>query len=116
MQWIDVNEEAVLQDARRGVVAAPGRTLGVCYRSECHRFRVAADDLAKPAEEREWSLWDMTGAAPIVLMAGFKSQTVAMRAGDGVGESRGLRIVLRLAAIGRVIGRAAAAGVRRLTA
>lgn len=112
MQWIDANAEAHEQQKQRGMRHAPEPVLGVCYRSECNRFRVAAESLAGPPELREWSLWDMTGAAPMVLMSGFKSSTVAMRAGGGVAASRGLRVVLRLAAIGRAV----AAGVRRLTA
>lgn len=114
MQWIDVNAEAHEQQMRAHGSSRGGREpiLGVCYRSECHRFRVAADDLSKPAEARLWAVWDMTGAAPMMLMSGLKSHTVAMRAGAGAAASRGLRVALRLAAIGRAM----LAGMRRLMA
>ena len=111
MQWIDANEEdAARRDAQAGYVG-PKPILGVCYRSGCGRFRVAANRHDVPEVERMWSLWDMTGATPMRLGEG-QSLTVAMRAGEAVAASRALRVGLRLAAIGRAVW----AGVRRLTA
>jgi len=110
MQWIDANAEEHEQRARQGL-KGPKPILGVCYRSECGRFRVAANRHDVPEVDRTWSLWDMTGPTPMRLGEG-KSLTVAMRAGEAVAVSRALRVGLRLAAIGRAVW----AGVRRLTA
>jgi len=46
------------------------------------------------------------------MMRDFKDNTSAMRAAEAMAESRGFRVALRLAAIGRAVW----AGVRRLTA
>ena len=112
MQWIDANaEDAARRDAMIGY-EGPKPVLGVCYRSECRRFRIAAHRHDVPEVERVWTAWDMTGIAPTPMVLGCKSLTVAMRAGEAVAASRVLRVALRLAAIGRAV----AASVRRLTA
>ena len=112
MQWIDANEEdAQRRDAVAGY-KGPRPVLGVCYRSECGRFRVAANRVNVPEVDRVWTVWDMTGAAPMAMMRDFRSNTAAMRAAEAMAESRGFRVALRLAALGRAVW----AGVRRLTA
>lgn len=111
MQWIDANEEDHADRLQRGMVG-PRPVLGVCYRSDCGRFRVAANGLSGPPELRVWTVWDMTGAEPMAMMRDFKSNAAAMRAAEAMAESRGFRVALRLAAIGRAVW----AGVRRLTA
>jgi len=111
MQWTDANIERWESERRQGRVY-PEPERGVCYASSCGRWRVAASALDVPAEDRTWTVWDMTGAAPMAMMRGFNSHTVAMRAAEAMAESRGFRVALRLAAIGRAVW----AGVRRLTA
>lgn len=112
MQWIDANaEDAARRDARAGY-EGPRPVLGVCFRSECGKYRVASGELFGPAELRVWTVWDMTGIAPTPMIRGCKSLAVAQRAGEAVAASRVLRVGLRLAAIGRAV----AASVRRLTA
>ena len=102
MQWIDSHAEA---PARHPIPE-------VNYRSACSRYRVTATDISVAPEVREWIVWDMTTGQPTALMHGLKSHTVAMRAADGIAANRGLRIALRLTAVGRAI----VATVRRLTA
>jgi hypothetical protein len=109
MQWIDVNAEAHARDQSQRV---EGPILGVCFRSECKRYRVAVNDIRVDTADQTWTVWDMTGAAPMAMVRGLKSTASAMRFGDAVAESRALRVALRLSAVGR----AAWAGVRRLTA
>jgi len=111
MQWIDANEEDHADRLQRGMVG-PRPVLGVCYRSECGRFRVAANRTNVPEVDRVWTVWDMTGAAPMAMMRDFKSNTAAMRAAEAMAASRVLRVALRLAAFGRAVW----TGVRRLTA
>ena len=112
MQWIDANlEDAERRDQQSGY-KGPRPVLGVCYRSECGRFRVAASGISGLPELCAWTVWDMTGAAPMAMMRDFRSNTAAMRAAEAMAESRGFRVALRLAAIGRAVW----AGVRRLTA
>lgn len=112
MQWIDANAESAEMRHFRDGRGGPEPILGVCYRSECGRFRVAANRHDIPATERVWTVWDMTGAAPMAMMRDFRSNTAAMRAAEAMAESRGFRVALRLAALGRAVW----AGVRRLTA
>ena len=111
MQWTDANVEAHERNLARGT-RGPEPISDINYRSECGRYRVTIADIHAAEEARTWIVWDMTGAQPIALMDGFRSSTVAKRAAEGIAASRGLRIVLRLAAIGRAV----VAGVRRLTA
>ena len=111
MQWIDANIEAWEQHRAMGRVY-PEPERGVCYASDCKRWRVAAASLNVPAEDRTWTVWDMTGVAPMAMMQGFRDNTSAMRAAEAMAESRGFRVALRLAALGRAVW----AGVRRLTA
>ena len=112
MQWIDANlEDAERRDMQSGY-KGPRPVLGVCYRSDCGRFRVAASGLAGPPDSRTWTVWDMTGAVPMAMMRDFRDNTSAMRAAEAMAGSRGFRVALRLAAIGRAVW----AGVRRLTA
>jgi hypothetical protein len=111
MQWIDVNAEAFARANRTGNTrSAP--VLGVCFASECKRFRIAASDLHVSELDRTWTVWDMTGAAPMAMVRGLKSTASAMRFGDAVAESRALRVALRLGAVGRAVW----AGARRFTA
>jgi hypothetical protein len=111
MQWTDANLAQWTADRASGRVY-PEPERGVCFASDCGRFRVAAAALNVPAEDRTWIVWDMTGVSPVPMMSGFHSHTVAMRAAEAMGESRGFRVALRLAAIGRAVW----AGLRRLTA
>lgn len=111
MQWIDANLAQWTADRASGRVY-PEPERGVCFETACKRWRVAASALDVPAEDRTWIVWDMTGVSPVPMMAGFHSHTVAIRAAEGMAESRGLRAALRLAAIGRAVW----AGLRRLTA
>lgn len=112
MQWTDANEEdAQRRDAMAGY-KGPRPVLGASYRSECHRYRVTANRHDVPEVDRTWTVWDMTGAAPMAMMRGCKSLAVARRAAEAVAASRALRVALRLAALGRAVW----AGVRRLTA
>jgi hypothetical protein len=112
MQWIDVNAEAHERDQSRGIMRADGPHLNVCFRSPCHRYRVAVNDIRVNTADQTWTVWDMTGAAPMAMVRGLKSTASAMRFGDAVAESRALRVALRLGAVGRAVW----AGVRRLTA
>lgn len=111
MLWVDANLEKWERSKAQGRIY-PEPERGVCYASACGRWRVAVADSKAAAEDRTWTVWDMTGVAPVAMMQGFLSHTVAMRAADGMDASRGLRVALRLAAIGRAVW----AGVRRLTA
>jgi hypothetical protein len=112
MQWIDVNAEAASTRDRVQGHSGPAPILNVCFRSECHRYRLAVNDLRAPELDRTWAVWDMTGAAPLAMIRGLKSLASAQRFGDAVAESRALRVALRLGAVGRAVW----AGVRRLTA
>jgi hypothetical protein len=112
MQWIDVNAEAHERDMSRGILRTDEQHLGVCFRSPCHGFRLAVDDLRAAELDRTWTVWDMTGAAPMAMVRGLKSLPSAQRFGDAVAESRALRVALRLGAVGRAVW----AGVRRLVA
>ena len=112
MQWIDANlEDAERRDMQSGY-KGPRPVLGVCYRSEDGRFRVTANRHNVPEAERVWTVWDMTSAAPMAMMRDFRDNTSAMRAAEAMAASRGFRVALRLAALGRAVW----AGVRRLTA
>jgi hypothetical protein len=112
MQWIDVNAEAHARDLSQGIMRVEGPILNVCFRSECRRYRVAVNDIRAAELDRTWTVWDMTGAAPMAMARGLKSLPSAQRFGDAVAESRALRVALRLGAVGRAVW----AGVRRLTA
>jgi len=112
MQWTDANIEQWEAYRANGEFLSPRPERGVCYVSDCKRWRVALNSLAAPAEERTWSVWNMAGIAPVAMMTNLKSNTVAMRAAEVMAESRVLRVTLRLAAIGRAVW----AGMRRLTA
>jgi hypothetical protein len=111
MQWIDVNAEAHQRSLDRGETGHASH-LNACFRSECRRYRVAVNDLRADTVDQTWTVWDMTGAAPMAMVRGLKSCASAMRFGDAVAESRALRVALRLGAVGRAVW----AGVRRLTA
>jgi hypothetical protein len=111
MQWTDANVEAHERNMARGT-RGPDPITDINYRSECNRYRVTVADLHTPAEARTWIVWDMTLGQPAALADGFKSSVSAMRAAEAMAESRGFRVALRLAAIGRAVW----AGVRRLTA
>ena len=111
MQWTDANIEHWEQSRAQGRVY-PEPERGVGYASGCKRWRVAASARNVPAEERRWTVWDMTGVAPMAMMQGFRDNVSAMRAAEAMAQSRGFRVALRLAAIGRAVW----AGVRRLTA
>ena len=111
MQWTDANIEQWEQLRAQGRIY-PEPERGVAYVSDCKRWRVTVAARNVPAEERTWTVWDLTGVSPVPMMQGFNSHTVAMRAAEAMAESRGFRVALRLAAIGRAVW----AGVRRLTA
>jgi hypothetical protein len=112
MQWTDANQAEWKEYLANGEMLSPRPETGVCFESSCKRYRVAASSLHVPAAARTWTVWDMTGAAPMAMMRDFKDNTSAMRAAEAMAESRGFRVALRLAAIGRAVW----AGVRRLTA
>lgn len=114
MQWIDANAERVEQLRKRGAQLPEGHgpALGVNFRSECGQWRVSVADLHAAEDARTWVVWDMTGVAPMLMMAGFKSSTVAFRAAEGIAESRVLRVALRLWAVGRAVAASARRFVR----
>jgi len=110
MQWTDANIEQWEQLRAQGRIY-PEPERGVAYVSDCKRWRVTVAATNVPAEERTWTVWEM-GAAPMPMVLGLQSHTVAMRAAEAVARSRALRVALRLASLGRAVW----AGVRRLTA